>query len=301
MHDSLKTPTSFQKQIDILTKRGLNVSDKDYAISVLEHKNYYRLRAYSIEFEYQKDKFFPGTTFEQIEQLYNFDRVLRALCMQATATIEISLRTQFAYHSAHATNSPIPHEDDSLFSGCFKGFSSYVEFKKHKIHALLLSSTERFILHHRHHYSNFPVIPVWAMVEVITFSTLVSLYKHINKSIRNRIKTIYNVPSIGILENWFQLCCVVRNTCAHHSALWLKSFPNIILPKSKVANQRANFWDIVLMLYSLLEKISAQEATSFKENIITLIDNTNTQIPCINLLSKMGFPSDWKDKFIPYC
>nr|QGT50657.1 hypothetical protein Elusimicrob1349_1270 [uncultured Elusimicrobia bacterium] len=301
MHDSLKEPTSFQKQIDILTERGLDISDEAYAISVLEHKNYYRLRAYSIEFEEQKDKFFKGTTFEQIEQLYNFDRLLRALCMQATATIEISLRTQFAYQSSHATNSPIPHENDSLFGGLFKGFESYAEFKKNKIHGMLLSSTERFILHHRYNYPNFPIIPIWAVVEVITFSTLVSLYNHINKSIQNRIRNTYKVPSVGILGNWLHLCCVVRNTCAHHSALWLKSFPNIILPKNKKANKRASLWEIVLVLYSLLGHISIKEAAAFKEHIITLIDETNTKLPCINLLAKMGFPNDWKEKFIPYC
>ena len=119
MKSPFKKPTTFEEQLAILKGRGLTVTEETHVLDILRHKNYYRLRAYSVFLEQEKDVFGPHTTFEQVETLYNFDRTLRALCMQATAAIEISLRTQFAYQAAHAANSPVPHEDESLFSGYF--------------------------------------------------------------------------------------------------------------------------------------------------------------------------------------
>ena len=295
-----KKPTTFEEQLERLKSRGLTVKDEKHALDVLRHKNYYRLRAYAIFLEQEKDAFIPGTTFEQIETLYNFDRTLRALCMQATAAIEISLRTQFAYQAAHATNSSIPHEDEALFSGYFKGFASYHDFKQKKINELILSSKELFIVHHRHYYDNFPVIPVWAMVEVITFSTLVSLYRHIAKSIKNAVRKAYGAPSFKILDNWFYLCCVIRNTCAHHSSLWIKSFPNFITPGKNNENNRANFWQVILMLYTLLSHISSEEAESFKTSLVTLTKDTSAAIPQLNICEKMHFPADWEKQITPY-
>ena len=300
MKHPFKQPTSFEEQLNILKNRGLHIDNPTRALSLLRHKNYYRLRAYSIFLEQEKDKFLPNTTFEQVEVLYNFDRTLRALCMQATAAIEVSLRTQFAYQAAHATNSAIPHENEDLFTGYFKGFDTYHDFKERKIHDLILSSQETFIVHHRHNYEGFPVIPVWAMVEVITFATLVKLYKHIKKSIRNAIKTEYRAPSIDLLGNWFNLCCVVRNTCAHHSSLWIKSFPNFITPGKNNENNRANFWQITLMLYTLLSCISIEEADSFKTQLVSTIKDTITKIPQLDICNKMGFPSDWETQIQSY-
>lgn len=300
MKQPFKKPTTFEEQLALLKSRGLDVQEETHVLDILRHKNYYRLRAYAVFLEQEKDVFGPNTTFEQVETLYNFDRTLRALCMQATAAIEISLRTQFAYQAAHAVNSPVPHEDESLFSGYFKGFNSYHDFKERKIHDLILSSNESFIAHHRHNYKEFPIIPVWAMVEVITFSTLVSLYRHISKSIKNAIRRAYGAPSFKILDNWFYLCCVIRNTCAHHSSLWIKSFPNFITPGESNENNRANFWQVTLMLYTLLTHISNEEAESFKANLTALIKDTSAAIPQLNICEKMHFPADWEKQITPY-
>lgn len=300
MRQFSKPPTSIEEQLNILISRGLRIDNLEHAALILRHKNYYRLRAYSFFLEKEKDLFFPNTTFEQIETLYNFDRTLRALCMQATAAIEVSLRTQFAYQSSHVTQSPIPHENEDLFNGYFQGFSTYHDFKKNKIHYLLLSSQETFIKHYRYNYQGFPVIPVWAMVEVITFSTLVSLYRNSPKSIKNAIRKTYNAPSVWILANWFHLCSVVRNTCAHHSSLWIKSFPNFITPGQNNENNRANLWQVVRMLYTLLSHIDDEEASSFKNSLISLVKDIIVKIPQLDICGKTGFPPDWEKSILPY-
>ena len=45
---SLKSPATFEEQIQILKKRGLIVNDEDFAIQILRRINYYRLSAYGL-------------------------------------------------------------------------------------------------------------------------------------------------------------------------------------------------------------------------------------------------------------
>lgn len=52
----------------------------------LRHVSYYRLSAYWLYFEHPKGqagpRFLPGTTFERVTALYDFDRLLRRLLMR---------------------------------------------------------------------------------------------------------------------------------------------------------------------------------------------------------------------------
>ncbi|MEI8641428.1 Abi family protein [Pseudoalteromonas sp. Hal099] len=67
------------------------------AISII-----HRLGTYWWSFieDHQNHTFKSGTTFEQVLNLYSFDRELRLLLLDAIERIEVSLRTQWAYHLA---------------------------------------------------------------------------------------------------------------------------------------------------------------------------------------------------------
>ena len=297
----MKAPKTFEEQIEILEKRGLLIQDKQKALSVLSNKNYYRIRAYSFHLERPKDVFIKGVSFDTIVNLYNFDRNLRNLIYNKLGVIEISLRTVFAYYSSNITKSDKPQENVNIFANKFKHYNSYQDFKTEKIDNLVLNSHERFILHHKYNYQeDFPKIPVWAMVEVITFTTLVQLTANITINIRQAITQHYGLFSEKILINWLNICCVVRNVCAHHSALWDKKFLNVIFPKTKGIKKRTDFWDVCVIIYTLLYKIDTFEATNFKTSLFSIIDNAVIAIPFIDILKEMGFPNNWKENLDKY-
>lgn len=99
-----KPATTFDEQIDLLIGRGMEIPDRDRARHYLAHLNYYRLGAYWLPFEadHATHRFRPGTRFEDVVGLYVFDRELRLLVMDAIERLEVSVRTQWAYHLAHA-------------------------------------------------------------------------------------------------------------------------------------------------------------------------------------------------------
>jgi abortive infection bacteriophage resistance protein len=91
-----KMPLSFSCQLALLEERGLTVEDRSAAIAFLEYANYYRFSAYCLPFEAGRHAFLPGTTFEQIKALYEFDRTLRDLLAQGLEVAEIHFRTRIA-------------------------------------------------------------------------------------------------------------------------------------------------------------------------------------------------------------
>lgn len=82
----------------------------------LAHLNYYRIGAYWLPFEldHSQHKLRTDITFEDVLDLYVFDRELRLLVMDAIERFEVSLRTQWAYHLAHTYGSHA-YLDSSIF------------------------------------------------------------------------------------------------------------------------------------------------------------------------------------------
>ena len=74
-----KSYLSYQEQIELLKSRNLEILDSNYALKKLSNINYYRLSAYFYPFFDQKDTFRKDVTFEQIMQLYYFDKEFRTL------------------------------------------------------------------------------------------------------------------------------------------------------------------------------------------------------------------------------
>jgi abortive infection bacteriophage resistance protein len=99
-----KPALSFEAQAQLLASRGLLITDLVSATAFLMHVNYYRLAGYVLPFEidHASHQIRPGTRFEQVAELYLFDRELRLLVLDAIEKIEVSVRTQWAYHFAHA-------------------------------------------------------------------------------------------------------------------------------------------------------------------------------------------------------
>jgi len=95
-----KKALPFADQVALLRERGMEIRDEAEAAFYLSHINYYRLTAYWLPFEedHATHQFRAGTTFDEVLKLYIFDRELRLLVMDALERIEVSVRTQWAFH-----------------------------------------------------------------------------------------------------------------------------------------------------------------------------------------------------------
>ena len=74
-----KPALTHDQQIELLKSRGLLIENPQDARYFLEEINYYRFSAYCLPFELKRHQFKENTTFNNIADLYKFDRRLRHL------------------------------------------------------------------------------------------------------------------------------------------------------------------------------------------------------------------------------
>lgn len=218
-----KEHKTFEQQLEKLLSKNMIISNKQYALSKLEHINYYRLSAYFLPYQYKKDssnanQFLADTTFEDIIKLYYFDTELRKIIFEAIEVIEIYLRTQIAYYHSKKYGAFGYLYIENLRTNYQ---SEFVELHQDIIKEKGRSK-EVFIKHFQEKY-NSSDLPIWSVVEIISFGSLSKLFMLLQESEQNSV--IANMGNINkvVFFKWFKALSSVRNVCAHHGRLWNKT------------------------------------------------------------------------------
>lgn len=286
-----KPPLSIDEQITLLRSRGLIIDDPDLAKHYLNYISYYRLSGYTITFEkfYNGKRshiFKEGTSFENIIELYNFDRLLRNLVMDAIERIEVAIRTQICLILATTYN-------DSHWQ------LNFDLFKNIDIHKLFLKkcieeqrrSREIFANHYKHKYDEPEMLPAWMLSELLPLGAWSRLFDNIDqRQDRKKIADKFNLPQTE-LASWLHSLTYIRNLCAHHSRLWNRHFT--ITPKAPKQNREHfipnnTFAAQAAMMYTLLKVISPDSDWSDKLKKLIL---DHSFIDC----RKLGFDSSWHE------
>ena len=246
---------SYEEQLDILVDRGLQVADHGKALEHLEHIGYYRLSGYWFPFrersglltlldnqgkkpkKYQRvetialETFEHGATFEKAVALYEFDKQLRLLALEALEPIEIALRVEishilgqldkFAYLKPECL-----HEDFTQKLSKDRGVSAHHDWLG-KQAQLISRSKEEFVRHHKTQYG-LPLV-IWVACEVWDFGTLSKLFSGMREKEQDTIASRYGIKNGRIFANWLRSLNFLRNVCAHHGRLWNRNITE--LPK----------------------------------------------------------------------
>lgn len=297
-----KSATTIDEQIALLAERGLDVSSEELTRRWLKTVGYYRLSAYWLPYELPPEadqtrskQFRPGVRFEDVVDIYTFDRKLRLLVTEAIERIEISVRSRWTNrlalkHGAHA------HMKPSLF---VSGWN----------HARMIASLsdragesrEVFVEHYRAKYDDPYMPPLWAVTELMTFGEL-SKWVEATKDagLRGAVAKDIGLPTQETLTGTLQLLSYTRNICAHHGRLWnrrtVKRSPNIkrfhhslVWDEDAAEGQRqlSNRLYNVLTILLLLMRHQASD-TTFPERLKSLVRTRS-----VEQQRSMGFPEDW--------
>ena len=214
-----KQALSFEDQLTLLEQRGLVVADRPAALNVLGRVSYYRLSAYWYPFRQatpqggKASSLYPGTTFEAVQALYEFDRQLRLLVLDALERIEVALRTAVTYHLGMQYGA-FGHEDAQHFHPQF----DHVAWMD-RLHDETQRSSDAFVAHYQENYHGFPSMPVWMMSELISLGSLSRLFKGMQNADKKAIADPLHLHPKR-LQDWLHVLTYVRNVCAHHSRLW---------------------------------------------------------------------------------
>ena len=285
-----KPPLPCDKQVELLISRGLVISQQKKTEKFLRQVNYYRFSAYCLPFEIKRHKFHSGVTFEKIQKLYEFDRRLRFLIDEALEVVEISVRTAVSYYLANK-HGTFAHEDGKIF----------FDKKKHsdwlvKIHNETERSKETFIKHYINKYENFPQIPIWMAVEVMSFGALSQLYHNLLRTDQIAIAKSISYH-YSVLSSWLHTFTYTRNICAHHSRIWNRQL-SIAMKVPKKGNWETvnakRIGSVIFAINNLMSKLPIVKdiRTDWQNDINELLNNP-VDIP--KFYEIMGLLGDWKN------
>lgn len=292
-----KPPLTFVDQIDHLEFRGMHFEDKQYAEIKLSSISYYRLSGYWYPYKSRDsngritNQFIDNTYFSEIIKLYEFDRRLRLLVLDAIERIEVAIRTQFTYHLGHSYGAFGYANKDNFH----QNFKHKVWLKR--LNSEVKRSRDDFIAHFNHKYTGYPIVPIWMMTEIMSLGALSFGYEGLKNTTEEKKKiAAYFGLHYKKLQDWLHVLTYIRNICAHHSRLWNRSMS--IKPSTsgdlrwiqQPVQRNDKIFYILLMLRHLLKAIDSGE--NWKTEIDKLISPLATKK---RWRAAMGMPEDWTE------
>lgn len=241
------------------------------AKSHLINLNYYRLSGYWLPYKNEDDSLHHGIYFEDIIRLYKFDGELKTLCYNALETIEISVRTKFAYYMAKKYGAhPLKEEN-------FKNKSKFQVSYKKLCTELARKNQHIFVEHYNQTYKE-DTPPIWVSVEVITFGALSQFIKNIaDVGIKKEIANSYNLD-IGVLDALLYHLATLRNDIAHHSRVYNKVFkitpklPKFLAYKTN-PNSIGYLYNTIVLCDYILTQIEGK--SDLEKDVLALISKYN--------------------------
>lgn len=161
-------------QVAVLKSRGLVVGDDAFVLHKLEFISYYRLANYwrPMESDRITHQFKPGSRFEDVVRLYDFDMELRSLIFTAIQHVEIAFRSQIIHcfslpYGSFWFMNPALFKNPSIYARCLHSLGDEIGRTK-----------EEFIVEYFTKYDNPAYPPVWKSLEVASFGTLSKMYSN---------------------------------------------------------------------------------------------------------------------------
>ena len=276
----------------------MTINSDEEAVALFTKIGFYRFRGYAYQFYDKETKTYrPGTSLERVLQIYRFDKALSHLIFRFITEIEVALRANLTnallgkYDDALALYEPAIFYDKNLF---WKNMS--------KISSEIARSNDPFIIHNYKQYDG--QIPLWAVVEVLSFGTLSKIIKNLKRGADSAYAAFscqYSFvsangakvkPAQSMLASWIQATVVLRNRCAHNSRLYNRSINvvPVLLATDKINNSgRYNGLYHNLMALKYLRP-DDESWEVFSDALSHIIDTYASHIQ----LELLGFPEDWQ-------
>ncbi len=283
-----------EQQIETLRQRGLLIDDVGQAAKALDTISYFRLAGYwrHLEINRETHQFRSGSSFEQVLDLYCFDKQLRVLLFTAIQSIEVAVRTKIIKHFTQLAGAFwFMDENFAMNPSRFDVILSTIRKE-------VVRSHDDFIAEHFRKYSEPELPPVWKTLEVVSMGTLSKLYSNFSDATaRHAVAREFGLNHHKFLKSWLECLAVLRNCTAHHARLLNRVFP----VKPKMPQRMPDTW---------ITNFSFREQTLYPQLCylvywLNAISPDNTFVKDFRKLLKqhpsvsprmMGFPNKWEQE-----
>ena len=298
---------TIDEQVDILRKKGLIINDEKKACEILLRENYFFISGYRHLFmnKEDKDKFLPGTTFEELYATFLFDRAIRNTFFKNILIVENNIKSITSYQLSKKYGfrekdylDPKNFSQDSLQS---RQVYDVLNKVKRQIRVNGRKHTATF-----HYIEHYGYIPFWILVKVLSFGIMAEFYDILKYEDQAEISKFYNV-SPEILGTYLSLLSNFRNVCAHEDILYDHRTQRVIpdskfhrllnIPKDEdgYIYGKNDLFSLVIMLKVMLSKDDFDEMIIEISREVENLDKIVNTVPLDTILNRIGFPNNWKD------
>ena len=314
---------TYPELIDILIEREMQITDIQRAKRKLAQIGYYRLsgfwypaRQFKLDDQGQRElcdvtgkplrnnKFEAGTDFDQAVALYQFDKQLRMLMLDAIERLEVNFKTVIAHEIGY--HDPMAYTNDKFIRNKLtkpyidkhgKQRNKWVEWNS-KQQAHINRSKEDCILWH---IRAGKTIPIWVAVEAWDFGVLSEFFELLAVKYQNKILGRFGLSDARIFSRWLQEISHLRNRCAHHSRIWNQASPNpLSFPDSEPyfkalqldEHALKRLFGLISVIWFILQRIAPN--STWIQDIAILTDKKPKMPGCtyraMGLMNEDGFP-----------
>ena len=306
---------TYNEQRKILTDRGLLIAHPIRFVHIMQNDDYYNIingyKKYFIA-SMNPEKYFKGTTFEQVYALYLFDQELRSLFMECLLRIEKKLKSLIAYHFSEA------HGYDHRVYLDTKHFNN-TSLKNQKHASKMISKVSNDISYFSskgnnaisHYMSKYSYIPLWVLNTVLSFGRVAHFYSCMQLFDQQKVSQHFNI-SASELSGFMYFLDDLRNVCAHggriytpnNVASYLKFIPDVShhkalnIPRNPSGNYIYGKSDTMAALIAFKIFLKKSDFTKTKKTFLLKETALSRQLPesiMLNIEKEMGFPQ----KYLP--
>src|SRR5574344_2021789 len=298
---------TIEEQIGILEDRGLVIKDVEKAKEVLLRENYFFINGYRHLFTVKQgsDYFLPGTTFEELYAMFQFDRQIRNTFFKYLLIVENNMKSIISYQLSRKYGYK---EKDYLDPKNFTQDS----LKVRQVHDILNKMKRQIRVNGQkhsatlHYINKYGYIPMWILVKVLSMGIISELYSILKPEDQDAISQIYKMDSSN-LELYISLIANFRNLCAHEDILYdhrtQRSIPDcdihykLDIPKNDDGYMygKNDLFALVIMLKSMLSDEEFREMLYEVGYEIDILDSKVNIVPLNSILNKIGFPKNWRN------
>ena len=340
-----KNYKTYRQLLTILRSRGMSIgkgSQGSRVMRILEKENYYNvINGYKDLFLDQTaplsvERYKSGTTFDEVYALYNFDREVRHIYLKYLLKVENSFKTVLA----HEFSSLYGHDNYLKIDNFHIGPStdtrvlkriatnSKLDMTKDYFQILKISAEDnigaaikligdiqqeiarQMSKQHQvvtHYMSGYGYIPLWVLVNVLTFGKITTFYKLMKNNDKMTVAKKFGIPC-DELHKYMDMCSLARNKCAHDERFFDIKFRRRLHTKSiarfntlgltrdssgSYSSGTNDAYAIAIIFAMILSKTDTKEFASAMKSSFNKLSKQIQTIKIDDVMKIMGYPNTW--------
>ena len=343
-----KTYKTYRQLLTKLRSRGMIIgkgSQGSRVMRILEQENYYNvingykdLFLQSLATPTSDEKYKTGTTFDEVYALYQFDREIRNIPIKYLLKIENAFKTVIS----HEFSKKYGHDNYLKLENFQSGPSTdpqelnkiartnHLQLPKDLTIVQRLSAennagnvikligdiqqeiARQMSKHHQvvtHYMTQHGYIPLWVLVNVLTFGKITLFYFNMKPADRAPIAKYFGVPEKE-LHKYMNLLSIARNKCAHDERFFdirfrtnlhtksIRNFSVLNLPRDASGTYTKGINDayaVAIMFSQLLSKADLREFVSAMNTQFKKLAKSLNVISIEDVMDVMGYTKDWQN------